>query len=72
MRVKLIKIGNSTGIRLPKAVIKECGFSAEAEMTVQNGGILLMPVSEGRLLWQEMFQADIQQNPVREKGEWEW
>lgn len=72
MRIKLIKIGNSMGIRLPKVIIKECNFSGEAEMTVQDGGILLTPTGVSRALWRDLFQSDVQQNPVREKGEWEW
>ena len=73
MRIKLVKIGNSTGIRLPKSVIQSCDFDAEVELTVQNKTVILTAPQEGRAAWYELFQESVRQKPVREKGgEWEW
>lgn len=73
MRVKLVKIGNSTGIRLPKSVIQDCGFEGEVELSTQNKNVILSPLHEGRTAWAELFQQSIRQKPVQEKGdEWEW
>ena len=73
MRIKLVKIGNSTGIRLPKSVIQDCGFEAEVELTVQNKTVILASPKEGRTAWAELFQESVRQKPVQEKGgEWEW
>ena len=36
MRIPLIKIGNSKGIRIPSALIKKCGFTQEVDIDVKN------------------------------------
>lgn len=73
MRVKLVKIGNSTGVRLPKNVIRECGFEGEVELGVQNKTVILSAPKEDRSSWADLFQESIRQKPVQEKGgEWEW
>ena len=73
MRIKLIQIGNSTGVRLPKNVIQECGFESELELSVQNKSVILSAPKEGRTAWTELFQESVRQKPIQEKGgEWEW
>ena len=72
MRVKLIKIGNSVGIRLPKNVIQSCGFQSEINMDVQDKNVILSLPDDGRESWLEQFQNGVNQNPIKEKGEWEW
>lgn len=72
MRVKLVKIGNSTGIRLPKNVIQSCGFQSEVDLEVQDKSVILKVPDDGRHAWFEMFQGNIIQNPIKDKGEWEW
>ena len=32
MKVQIVRIGNSKGIRLPKVVIEQCGFGDAAEL----------------------------------------
>ena len=71
MRVKLIKIGNSVGVRLPKGVIQACGLGKEAELNVVDRQVVLAPTEGVRADWQQAFEADVKENPVREKGEWE-
>ena len=48
MKIKLISIGNSKGIRIPSSVIKQCGLGDELEMRVENGVIMLAPVRSVR------------------------
>ena len=72
MRIKLIKIGNSMGVRLPKGVIQACGLGTEAELSVADGQIILAPADGVRATWQQAFEVDVKENPVRERGEWEW
>ena len=72
MKVKLVKIGNSTGIRLPKNVIQACGFQNEVNLNVQDGAVILTPPQQARTAWFELFRDSVQQKPIRERGEWEW
>jgi antitoxin MazE len=37
IRVRIIKIGNSQGIRIPKPVLEQAGLEDEVEIEVQNG-----------------------------------
>jgi antitoxin MazE len=47
MRVQISKWGNSTGLRLPKAVVEELGLKPgqEMELTVKGGEARLKPVN---------------------------
>jgi len=48
MRVQISKWGNSTGLRLPKAVVEELGLKPgqEMELTVKGGEARLRPVEK--------------------------
>ena len=72
MRVKLIKIGNSMGIRLPQPVIKECNFEGELELVVRQGSVVLTPIMKRRQGWKELVQDELLHHPVKPEGEWEW
>lgn len=41
MRIPIIDIGNSKGIRIPQAVLKQALFGKEVEMEVSDGKIIL-------------------------------
>ncbi|WP_299439503.1 AbrB/MazE/SpoVT family DNA-binding domain-containing protein [uncultured Rhodospira sp.] len=56
MKVNLIAIGNSKGVRLPSAVIKECGFGETLEMSVENGRVILEPARHPRAGWEDAFK----------------
>ncbi|MDE5879199.1 MAG: AbrB/MazE/SpoVT family DNA-binding domain-containing protein [Desulfovibrio sp.] len=53
MDIPLIPIGNSRGIRLPKALIAQCGFGDMVSLTVTDEGLLLSPVRQGRATWEK-------------------
>jgi antitoxin MazE len=48
VKVSIIPIGNSRGVRLPKAVLEQLGFGAEAELLIEGGRLTLTPVSAPR------------------------
>jgi antitoxin MazE len=64
MRAKLVRIGNSRGIRLPKAVIDEVGLGDEVELTVKKGEIVISRVKKVREGWEE----DAKHMAEHEKG----
>ena len=53
MRAKLITIGNSRGVRLPKPLIKEVGLEDEVEIRVRDKRIEISPVTGTRSGWAE-------------------
>lgn len=56
MRVNLIAIGNSKGVRIPSSVIKECALGDELEMRVEDGVIVLAPAGGLREGWDAAFR----------------
>jgi len=68
MRAKLVRIGNSRGVRLPKAMIEEAGLGDELELTVRDGEIVIARVKKKvREGWAEAFKDMAQ----REQGKWD-
>ena len=55
MKVNLVRIGNSRGVRLPSSVIRECGFGDEIELRVDRGMVVLAPAQGGREGWDAAF-----------------
>ncbi len=72
MKTKLIKIGNSFGVRFPKAIIEECGFKEELNLNVRQGAVVITPLVKPRLGWKELLADEVQAHPVKAEGEWEW
>jgi antitoxin MazE len=55
MKVNLIRIGNSKGVRIPASVIKECGFETQVDLRVEDGVVVLVPAGRGRDGWDAAF-----------------
>jgi antitoxin MazE len=56
--VKIIQIGNSKGIRIPKQVLEEFDLdeNSEIELDTLNGSIVLKPKNYPRNNWISQFQ----------------
>ena len=68
MKIDIIKIGNSKGIRLPKAVIEQCGFGAHIEMEVRGGEVVLRAAKRRpREGWEAMLPAEGECPPLDEE-----
>src|SRR3989304_2717048 len=53
MKSRLIRIGNSRGVRLPKPLIEEAGLEEEVDVQVREGAIVISSRSEPRAGWAE-------------------
>lgn len=51
MKTRLVRIGNSRGIRLPKALITQVGLTDEVELQVRDGAIVIERASKPRAGW---------------------
>jgi antitoxin MazE len=68
MRIKIIDIGNSKGVRLPTAVIKQYKFAEEVNLELHEDGIVLTPTIKPREGWSEKFsKSDIKLSKEDEK-----
>ena len=59
--IKLIPIGNSKGIRLPKAILQKYGLADSLVLEETERGILLRRKKEDKLSWEETYRAMAQE-----------
>jgi len=55
--IKLIPIGNSKGIRLPKKILRKYGFSESVVLEEKEEGVLLHRKEDKKLTWEETFKS---------------
>ena len=81
----LIRIGNSQGIRIPKAVIEQARLEdKQLEFKIIDDGLLIKPVKKNREGWKEQFDKALKSPesseadqgwldaPLVDEEEWEW
>lgn len=57
MLIRIVQIGNSKGIRIPKTILEQCNIHDQIELDVKNGKIILEPVYDSpRQGWDEAFR----------------
>lgn len=54
---RIVNIGNSRGIRIPKLILDRLGPVEEVELTVQQDHLVVRPVRHVRAGWDERFKA---------------
>ena len=82
MRINIVQIGNSKGIRIPKAILDKCGIEQEVGLDVRGGSIVLEPVGRTpRFGWDEAFRRMAERHDDQlliddsldlEHIDWEW
>lgn len=60
--VKLIPIGNSKGIRIPKALIQKYGLSNSLLLEETERGVLLRKKEEKMLSWEDTYKSMADEN----------
>ncbi len=63
MITRIVKIGNSQGIRIPKILIEQSGLKEEVDLEVENNQIVIRPIRKIREGWDHAFQL------MAEKGD---
>jgi antitoxin MazE len=53
MKARLVRIGNSPGVRLPKPIIEEAGLTEEVEVRVRDGAGVIRAAIRRRVGWAE-------------------
>ena len=83
MKVKLVPIGNSKGVRIPRAFIRACGLGDHVEMRIEQNAIVLAAPRSPRENWEKAFEKMaaagddellVPDDPSNEwdDAEWEW
>jgi len=57
MKVNIISIGNSKGIRIPKAILQQCHIKQSVDFELENGHIVIKPYhKKPRKDWEQCFE----------------
>lgn len=82
MKTKIVRIGNSKGIRLPKPLLEQVGLVDEVDLEVRDGELVISPTAPVRAGWREaaISLAEREEDqlldpatPTRfDAEEWEW
>ncbi len=56
MRARVIKIGNSQGLRIPKPILEQTGIMGDVEIEVEKNQIIIRPVENAREGWDAAFK----------------
>lgn len=82
VRARIVRIGNSRGIRIPKVWLEQLQLGEEVELSIQQDTLLVRRARVTREGWRAAFQRMAQQQDDRlvdraiatqwDKEEWEW
>jgi len=84
MKAKIIRIGNSRGVRIPKGLLEEAGLEDEVVLEATGDSIVIRPLRTPREGWAESFREmaergddkmlDGFQNQLSswDEEEWQW
>lgn len=83
MKARIVQIGNSRGIRLPKAVLDQAGLTEEVDIEATPNQIIIRSAHPPREGWDEAFRLmaergddalvdDATPRNVFDESEWEW
>lgn len=82
MKARIVRIGNSRGVRLPKVLLKEARLADEIELQAEPGRIVICGATRPRAGWAEAARRMRKRGedqlldpptPTRfDEEEWEW
>jgi len=84
VRTRIIKIGNSQGVRIPKLLLEQTDIGEEVELELQQDQIIVRPAHRARHDWEDAFRAMAEQGDdalldgdvvipaAWDEQEWEW
>jgi antitoxin MazE len=83
MKARIIRIGNSQGIRLPKPLLEQSHLGEEVLLEAHEGQIVIKALPEARAGWAEQFKAMAEHGDDQlldaeavtttwDEEEWEW
>jgi antitoxin MazE len=55
MKTRIVAIGNSQGIRIPKPLLEETGLEGEVEVTIENSCLVVRSAVQARTGWDTAF-----------------
>ena len=82
LKARIIQIGNSRGVRIPKTWLDQLNFQEEVELAVESDQIVIRPAHHPRAGWEQQFREMAARGDDKlldeptpadwEEDEWEW
>ena len=84
MKTRIVAIGNSQGIRIPKPLLEQTGLFGEVEICAEDDALVIRPLKKPRASWATAFQTMAQRGDDAlldevapslsdwDEGEWQW
>ncbi len=82
MRARIVRVGNSRGLRIPKVLLEQAGIGEAVDLAVENGSLVVRPARRPRDGWATTFQEmaeggndavlDDDVPTAFDQTEWEW
>lgn len=84
VRTRIVKVGNSQGIRIPGFLLDQLGLGDEVELAVEGDQLIIRPLRQVRQGWDEQFRQMAERGDDRlldeaatrltewDDEEWEW
>jgi antitoxin MazE len=84
MKTRIVSIGNSQGIRIPKRLLEQTRLLGEVEISVEANALVIRPINKPRANWATAFQQMAQRGDDTllddvapslsgwDENEWEW
>ena len=79
MKARLVRIGNSRGVRLAKPLLEEAGLTDEVEIRVQGGALIITAADSPRAGWADAIEkcgpSELLDEPTStafDDEEWAW
>ena len=57
MKARIVKIGNSQGIRIPKLLLERSNLAEEVELEAEDNRIIIRSAKQPRQDWERAFRA---------------
>jgi antitoxin MazE len=81
-KTRLIRIGNSKGVRIPHQVVKQLGLAGEVELVIEDDRLIVQAAQPARQGWEAAFNQmgesgddellDAEVRTAFDDQEWEW
>ena len=84
MKDRIVPIGNSQGIRIPKPLLREDGLSGEVEIGTHQNALVTRSIRSPRADWKAAFaemaardndsllDGDLSHQTAWDEDEWQW
>ena len=84
VKTRIVRIGNSQGVRIPKLLLDQINLGEDVELTVEENQIVIRSALPTRYGWEEAFRTMAEEGDDRllererllvttwDEEEWEW